>query len=63
MILINSFSFTTRSTVAVQCKDGGPWTHNIVEEVNGIYHQGQSYIITVINSYRLIMHMRHTVHK
>ena len=37
--------FSIGSTVAVQCKDGGPWMHKVIEEVNGSDHRGQSYVI------------------
>ena len=29
-----SFPFPIGSTVAVQCKSGGPWAHGIVEEAD-----------------------------
>ena len=50
----------TGSTVAVQQKDGGPWIHGVVEEVNGSNHKGQSYIIQVMN--RLTDYMEHEAH-
>ena len=51
----DSFSFPIESRVAVQCEDAEPWTHTIVEEVNGTEHHGQSYIIQVMKTDRLIM--------
>ena len=44
---IESHSFPIGSTVAVQLKNGGPWTYGIVEEVNYTDNNGQSYIIRV----------------
>ena len=53
------FPFPIGSTVTVQYKDDGPWTHNVVEEANGTVHHGW-YIIKVMKTGRLIMHkMRH----
>ena len=38
----DSFYFPKASTVAVQCEDGGPWIHGIVEEMKGTDHLMQS---------------------
>ena len=35
-------------------EDGGPWAHTIVEEANITDHHGQSYIIRVTKTGRLI---------
>ena len=43
----DSFLFPIESTIAVQCKASGPWTHDIVEESNGTDHYGASFIIRV----------------
>ena len=51
----DSFPFPIGSTVPVQHEDDGPWTHGIVKETNGTYHQEQSYIILVMKTGRLIM--------
>ena len=50
----DSFSFPIGSTLAVQNEDGGPWMHGTSEETNSTDHQGQSYIIRVIKTGRLM---------
>ena len=36
MILTKTHFLSPESTVAVQCEDGGPWTHSKVEETNNV---------------------------
>ena len=52
----DTFSFPIGSTIVIQYKDGGPWTHGVAEEIDGTDHQVQSYIIQVMKTGRLIMH-------
>ena len=49
-----SLSFTVRSKIAVQHEDVGPQTHGIMKETNGTDDQGQSYIIRLMKTGRLI---------
>ena len=47
-------SFSVGSTGAMQCEDGGPWIHGVIEEANNNGHIGRSYIITVMKTGRVI---------
>ena len=38
-----SMCFPVGCTVAVQCVDGGPWIHAVIEKVNSSDHRGRSY--------------------
>ena len=44
----DSFSFPMGSMVAIQCEDGGPWIHGVIEEANNSNHNGRSYSARVI---------------
>ena len=48
------------SAVAVQFADGGQWMHGVIKEANNTDLNGNSYIIKVTKTGRLIMcNMRH----
>ena len=39
-----SLSLSMGSTLAIQCENGGPWTHRVIEKVNISDHNGKSCI-------------------
>ena len=39
MIFTDTFSLPIGFTVVVQCKDGGPWMHGVVEEVKKLVNR------------------------
>ena len=56
-------SFPIGSTMAVQCRDGGPYMPGLIEETNNTDQNGQSYIIRVIKRGTLIMHNTRNIHR
>ena len=48
------------STVALQCEDGGPWMHSVVQEANHNDHNGWTCIISDKN--RQADNMQHETH-
>ena len=51
-------SIPTGSTVAVQCKDGGPWTHGTLEGKGNHNHQEKSYNICITKTGWLVTRER-----
>ena len=52
--------FSAGCRVAIQQEDGGPWTHEIIEEANGSNYREQLYIIQVMKTGKLITwNMKH----
>ena len=49
------------SPVAVQCKDGGPWTLGMIEGKSGHNHHDRSYNVHITD--RKTSHMNHTTYK
>ena len=56
MILVRHLlSFLVGSTVAMQCEDSEPWTHQVIKEANNSDHSRRSYRTRVTNTGRLLM--------
>ena len=47
--------FSIESTVAVQWEDGRPWIHGVIGEANGSDHKGQSCMIEIMKTGKLII--------
>ena len=50
------------STVAVQLKDGGPWTHGVTEEANSSDHIGIYYLINQRDENEQTNNREHEIH-